>query len=94
MWWVVIIAIVTWILIKFFSDWNSESGRVASEGGMRKKYSALVDWALSWQPNCKIIQEDKTFIRVGVSSAGDSTFFDIYQTFGKELFNGFLKALP
>ncbi len=49
---------------------------------MRKKYSTLVSCFLSWHENCRIIQEESTFMRIGSVSPGGSTFFDIAQTFG------------
>lgn len=83
MWWIVLLAVIAWILIKFFSDWNKQGEHVKQEGGMRTKYKTLVDYVLSGRNDCHIVQETATFIRVGSSSAGGSTFFDISQTFGK-----------
>jgi len=37
---------------------------------------------LSGRDDCRIVQETATFIRVGSSSLGGSTYFDISQTFG------------
>lgn len=83
MWWIIVLAVAAWILIKFFSDWDKQGEHVKQEGGMRTKYRTLVDYALSGSDKSHIVQETNTFIRVGASSAGGSTFFDISQTFGK-----------
>ena len=83
MWWTLILAIVAWFLFSFFRDLNEQGNHVKQEGGMRIKYKTLVGWALSGDPKCQIIQETKTFIRIGCGSMGGSTFIDITQTFGK-----------
>lgn len=81
--WIVLLVIVGWMAFKFFGDWNEQGNHVVSEGGMRNKYSTLVNHFLSIRPDCKIFQETRTFIRVGSSTAGGATLFDINQTFGK-----------
>ncbi len=82
-WILLIIAAISWILIRFFSDWHSQGQQVVSEGGMQKKYSILVDWVLRQRADCRIVQETKTYIRIGASTPNGSIFIDIYQTFGK-----------
>ena len=82
MWWIIIIGIVVFIAVKFFSDNNKQANEVAKQGGMRKKYSTLVSYFLAGHQNSRIIQEESTFMRIGSVSPGGSTFFDIAQTFG------------
>ena len=80
--WFIIIAIIAYIIIKFAIDNNKQANAVAKQGGMRKKYCTLIEYAKGGVPNSKIVHEDGTSIRVGCSSAGGSTHFDIVQTFG------------
>ena len=82
MWWIIIIAIVVIIAIKFANDCNEQADAVAKQGGMRIKYRTLINYILSSDPKCKIIQETATFISVGVSGISGSTVFFIQQTFG------------
>ena len=80
--WILLLVIVGWMAFKFFGDWNEQGNHVVAEGGMKTKYRKIVEWVLNGRSDCRVIQEDRTFIRVGSSSAGGSTFFDISQTFG------------
>lgn len=81
MWWF-IIAIVAFIAFNFISDSNAQSNAVAQQGGMRKKYSVLVNHFLAESKHCRIVQENSTFIRVGTANPAASTYFDITQTYG------------
>lgn len=82
MWWIVIIGIVLFTIIKFASDNNKQANAVAKQGGMRNKYRTLVEYALAGHQHSHIIREDGTSVTVGCSSPGGSTYFDIVQTFG------------
>lgn len=82
MWWIIIIAIVIVVLIKFIRDSNKQANAVAKQGGMKIKYRTLINYILSSDPKCRIIQETATFISVGVSGISGSTVFFIQQTFG------------
>lgn len=46
MWWI-IIAIIAFVAFKFILDSKAQSNAVAKQGGMRKKYSILVDYFLT-----------------------------------------------
>lgn len=93
MWWI-IIAIIIFIAFKFFSDLNKQSNAVAKQGGMRKKYSTLVDYFLAGNQNSRIVQEESTFIRVGAVNPAASTYFDIAQTFGNVTIQWISKSVP
>lgn len=80
--WGFIITIVVLIVIKFIYDTVKQSSKIAADGGIRKKYSTLVEHFLSSHPNCRIIQEANTFVSVGVSGAGGSQVFSIYPSYG------------
>lgn len=82
MWWMVIIAAIVFMVIKFVYDSNKQADAVAKQGGMRVKYATLINYLLSSDPKCRIIQETSTFISVGVSGISGSTAFFIQQTFG------------
>lgn len=81
MWWIIIVVIVI-MVIKFANDSNKQANAVAKQGGMRVKYRKLINHLLNGDANCKIIQETKAFISVGVSGISGSTVFFIQQTFG------------
>lgn len=82
MWWIIIIGIILYVIIKFASDSNKQADAVAKQGGMRKKYKQLVDFALAGHDQSHVVREDGTSITVGCRSAGGSTYFDIVQGFG------------
>ena len=73
---------LAFVAVKCTLDSNAQSNAVAKLGGMRKKYSILVDYFLTENENCRIIQENSTFIRVGAANPAASTYFDIAQTYG------------
>ncbi len=93
MWWF-IIAIVAFIAFKFILDSNAQSNAVAKQGGMRKKYSVLVDHFLAGNEHCRIVQENSTFIRVGAANPVASTYFDIAQTYGTVTIQWISKSIP
>ncbi len=80
--WVIIIAVLAWIIFSFTKDLNKEAEKVKQQGGMREKYDELIEELLSQDPNCKIMHEDSTSIRVGCYNVSGNTYFDIVQTFG------------
>ena len=82
MWRTIIIAIIAWNLFRFFSDFSKQKEKMEKIGGVKKKYSTLINTILSGDSKCRIIQETSTFIRIGVSGISGSTLFDITQTFG------------
>lgn len=82
MWWIVIIGIIIFSIIKFASDNNKQANAVAKQGGMRKKYHTLVEYALAGHEHSHIVREDGTSITIGCGSPGGSTYIDIVQTFG------------
>lgn len=82
MWWILILAIIAWSLFRFFSDSSKQKEKMEKIGGVKEKYSTLVNYFLSGDSKCRIIQETSVFIRMGVSGLDGHTLFDIYQTFG------------
>ena len=93
MWWI-IIAIIAFVAFKFILDSKAQSNAVAKQGGMRKKYSILVDYFLTGNENCRIIQENSTFIRAGAANPAASTYFDIAQTYGTVTIQWISKSIP
>ena len=93
MWWI-IIAIIAFVAFKFILDSKAQSNAVGKQGGMRKKYSILVDYFLTGNENCRIIQENSTFIRVGAANPAASTYFDIAQTYGTVTIQWISKSIP
>lgn len=93
MWWI-IIAIIAFVAFKFILDSKAQSNAVAKQGGMRKKYSILVDYFLTGNENCRIIQENSRFIRVGAANPAASTYFDIAQTYGTVTIQWISKSIP
>ena len=78
--WIILIIIIGIVVIYHFGKRTGETvGRVASDGGMRLKYSKLLNNILQGHRDCKILVETRTYIRAGVSNYGGSTIFHIQQ---------------
>lgn len=78
--WIFILIIVGAILIYNIGKNSGETiGQVSSEGGMRLKYSRLLNHILSGHKDCRILLETRTYIRAGVSNYGGSTTFHIQE---------------
>lgn len=93
MWWIIIV-IIAFVAFKFILDSNAQSNAVAKQGGMRKKYSILVDYFLAGDKKCRIVKESSTFIRVGAANPAASTYFDIVQTYGTVTIQWISKSIP
>lgn len=66
-------------IIRFARDSFKQSDKVTKEGGMRKKYSVIVNWLLE-DENARIVNETSTAIMIGKKGYSGS-IFDIVQTF-------------
>ncbi len=81
--WTTILAIITFIIIRFFYDKSKQTSKIALEGGVRIKYAELIEILLNIDPRMKIFQETTDSISLGVTSSGGTTIFYITQTFNK-----------
>ncbi|MDE5843790.1 MAG: hypothetical protein K2H44_00185 [Muribaculaceae bacterium] len=79
MWFIIILIIIGIIVYNFGKKTGETIGRVNSDGGMRFKYSKLINHILQGHKDCKIMMETRTYIRAGVSNYGGSTIFHIQQ---------------
>ena len=80
--WTFIIVLVSFIIIKFIYDSVKQSSKVKSEGGIRKKYSVLIDHLLSGHERCRILQDTNTFVSVGIIGPAGSQIYHIYPSYG------------
>ena len=80
--WVIIVAVAIFIAIKIGSKTGEAVSSSMNSGGMKNKYSVLIEHILSGHPDCKIILETRTYIRLGVSSYGGTILFHIQQSTG------------
>lgn len=77
--WVILIIIGIIVVYNFGKRTGETVGRVNSDGGMRLKYSKLLNHILQGHKDCKVLVETRTYIRAGVSNYGGSTIFHIQQ---------------
>ena len=77
----ILIARVAFIAFKFFADRNKLPGKVAMEGGMRRKYNVLISGLMIGHKESTVFRESADSITVGVSNIGGSTLFTVTQTF-------------
>ena len=80
--WVFIIAIILYVMFRFFRDIEKQKRKIETEGGMRVKYNTLVNYFLTGHQNCKVHQETADSILIGAISYGGQTSFELVQTFG------------
>lgn len=79
----VIIGIISFVLINFLGAKKQQAIKIQQEGGMRKKYSYLVETFLQENPNARVLQENYDLISLINSERGGSTVLALVQTFGK-----------
>ena len=77
-----IIIVVLFFIGKFIFDSLNQSKEMKILGGIRKKYSKLVQTLLEADPRAKVIQETDTFMNIGVSGPAGAQSFLLQQTFG------------
>lgn len=79
MWIIILIAVGVFLIYRFGKRTGEAVGSVRSDGGMRMKYSKLLNHILEGHKDSKIIMETRTYIRAGVSNYAGSTIFHIQQ---------------
>lgn len=79
--WVIIIIIIIFIIVKFLLDWNKQSSNLKTEGGVKTKYSHLIELIQS-NSNPKIFQSDLDTYLFGWVTPNADNRFRITETFG------------
>jgi hypothetical protein len=83
MWFLKIIgSIVAFIIVRFIIDMIKQSIEMKTQGGVRQKYSKIVDFVLNSHPDSKIFHQDNTSVVVGVQGIAGSQVFYITKSFG------------
>lgn len=77
-----LIVLVVIIILKFAYDTIKQSSKIKTEGGVRLKYSTLIDYFLSGDQRCRIFQETNTLVSVGMSGAAGSQIYYISPAYG------------
>lgn len=77
---IIVIAFVIYILFKFNTDRNDQSSQILEQGGMRNKYSILVQCLCA--DRGQVVSERASSLTLGASSYGGSVYFVLTQTFG------------
>ena len=75
--------LVAIIVIKFLYDTFKQSSDIKAEGGVRRKYSILVNHFLSGDQRCRIFHESNTLVSVGIAGAAGSQIYYISPAYGK-----------
>lgn len=79
----IIVAVISFVLMSFFNAKKEQAIKIQQEGGMRKKYSQLVNSFLDANQNARVLQESYEAISLINSERGGSTVFELIQSFGK-----------
>lgn len=77
--WTIVITLLAFIIIKVLVGAKKDYDKIKYEGGIRHKYSELIDSFLSGHQNAKILQESDMFVSVGVIGIAGSTIYYITQ---------------
>ena len=80
--WTFIIVIGVLIIGKFLFDTAKQSSEIKGQGGIRQKYSILINNFLQGHERCRILQSSNTFVAVGVHGPAGSQVYYIYPTYG------------
>lgn len=80
--WTFIIVIVVCIIGKFLFDTAKQSSDIKDQGGIRQKYSILINHFLQGHERCRILQSSNTFVAVGVQGPAGSQIYYVYPTYG------------
>lgn len=82
--WFIGIAFLGLILFNFFSDVKKQESQMAAQGGVRQKYSTLVNLLLGTMMGGKIFSERSDSLGIGKSHpVGGTNKYFLTQTFGK-----------
>ena len=73
--------IAAFIIVRFIIDMIIQSKEMKKQGGVREKYSKIVDYVLKSHPDSKIFHQDNTSIIVGVQGVAGSQVFYITKSF-------------
>ncbi len=72
------------VLFNFFNDVQKQESQMTAQGGIRKKYSVLIDRILSTLMNGQIFSERSDSLGIGTSHPAKGTYqYLLTQTFGK-----------
>lgn len=80
--WTFIIIFVVLFLGKFIVDSLKQSNEIKKQGGIKKKYSKLVQMLLEADPRTRILQESNNFINIGISGPAGAQSYFLQETFG------------
>lgn len=80
--WTFIIVIGVLIIGKFLFDTARQSSKIKEQGGIRQKYSILINKFLQGHERCRILQSSNTLVSVGVQGPAGSQIYYIYPTYG------------
>ncbi len=80
--WTLAIIVVVIFGVKFFKDYTSQANEIASSGGMKIRYSILINRIISDDYRNQVVDQGNNFIVVGYNSHGGSYWFDISENFG------------
>ncbi|GFD93132.1 hypothetical protein KUL156_43000 [Alteromonas sp. KUL156] len=83
--WYIIIFIIGLVIIKFIRDTSIEKNKVSASGGIRKKYSRVIDLLLQGDSRTKIFHQDSLSIKLGLVVTGASSVFVLTQNYGELL---------
>lgn len=78
---IILLILIGIVIIKFLLDRNTQSSKIAMEGGMKIKYREVIQ-ILMRDPRTKIFNESSDSITLGLSNMGGTTLFILTQTFG------------
>lgn len=61
---IIFVAIVAWVFIRFLMDFNKQRNVIAAKGGIKTIFKPLIDGLLEYR-SARIIQDKKDFVTIG-----------------------------
>ena len=83
--WIVVFIVVVIIVYNLGSKSGETIEHVSESGGMRMKYTELLEYILAGHRESRVFVETRTYIRAGVSNYGGTTLFHIQQCPGNKV---------
>lgn len=80
--WTFIIVLVIIIIGKFVFATSQQKAKYVQIGGIKTKYATLVDYLLNSHDRCRILQENTTFVAIGINGPACSQVYYIYPSYG------------
>lgn len=88
-WWIIIVGIVIYIIIRFAIDYAKMNSGMKKKGGIRAVYATLINGLISKYPNIKVVKETPTSIEFNLNftTCGLNGIYGIFVNYAFDALN-------